>query len=462
MTNVVQGTDVESRIRDIMSQLKSGSVSVASEYRNEDAQTKRKVKRIDTLKKVSKKKSKVLTLTELALPFNPLTGKEDEEFNRNNKYRPIMSTESAMLVYKGMANESEDSKSAFLRGTGVSAENWDTSDISTINTTDRKIFKKHRYPVIFTLNVVKITIPTFTGRAFGKEYRVDVERDAMSGEIIGELPIVLKINKLMRDIANEEVNKLEKDVKDGVKVLNKDDLADARKKIYQGIVVGNDAPLNFALALEIPLDAQSSLSENVQLKDLTDAEIFSMLRLVKLNNKFKIALDNYIDGSYAPLDKYTNFWELDMVCTKDEDPLELGKNTSFEKPMVPIKDEEDFKYLNQSFINFMDEDQKLEKTFLASSFVTRFNSDLENNLLDACEGIINLDSEFVTAKVLQANKDIIPMIFGEAGDEKLVEAEIGLVPEGELNEEVAAVESKKMNLAAMISDDIVLDDEEEL
>lgn len=462
MTNVLEQTNVESKVRDLMSQLRAGSVSVASEYRNEDAQTKRKVKRIDPLKKAPKKKAKVLTITELAIPFNPVTGREDEEFNRNNKYRPIMSTETAMLTYKALSNENPDTKSAFLRGTGVSPEQWDTSAITEITDTDRKIFKKHRYPVVFTLNVVRIGIPTFTGRPFAKEYRVDVERDGMSGEIVGEMPLVLKINKLMRDIANEEVNKLEKDVKDGVKVLNKDDLADARKKIYQGIVVGNDAPLNYVLALELPLDAQSGISENTQLKDLTDAEIFSMLRLVKMNSKFKIALDNYIDGSYAPLDKYNNFWELDMICTKDEDPMELGKNTSFEKPMVALKDVEDFKFLNASFVNFMDEDQKLEQTFLASSFVTRFNKDLENNLLDACEGIINLDSEFVTTKVLQANKDIIPMIFGEEGDEKLIEAEIGLVPEGELNEKVAAEESKKMNLAAMVNDDIVLEDDEEL
>lgn len=452
-------SNITAKVDEIISVLRSGSVSVASEYRNEDAQVKRKVKRIDSLKKAPKKKSKVMVITELALPFNPLTGKEDEQFNRNNKYRPIMSTETAMLTYKKLANENTDTKSAFLNRTGLTE--WDTSDLDNINDVDRTIFNKHRYPVIFTLNVVDINIPTFTGRPFSRQYRLDVNRDATTGAIEGEMPLALKINKLMADMANEAVKELEQDVKDGKLKYTKDDLADAKRKIYKDVVVSSDRPMNFVLALEIPLNAQSQISNETQLKDLTDAEIFSMLRLVKMSSKFQVALNNYIDGSYAPLDVFNNFWELDMICTKDEDAMELGKNTNFEKAMVQMVNHPDFKDFNQSFVNFMDEDQKLEQTFLASSYVTNFNPDLENNLLDAVANIIDLESPRMTKRVLQANQDIISIIFGEEGDSKLVEAEVGMVPEGNLDEKESAKEMKAMSLSSIIeNDDLSLEDEE--
>lgn len=454
---------LNNRIDEILANLRAGSTSVTSEYRNEDAQVKTRVKRIATLKKQSKKKSKVLVVTELALPFNPLTGKEDEHYNRNCKYRPIMSTETAMLTYKKLADENPDTKQAFLNRTGLTEDQWDTSDVTTITDTDKKIFNKHRYPVIFTLNVVDINIPTFTGRPFARQYRVDVNRDMMTGAIEGEIPLPLRINKLMADMANEAVKELEADVKEGRKNLNKEDLKEAKKKIYKDVVVSSDRPMNFILALEVPLNHQSVIDAETQLADLTDADIFNMLRLVKQSEKFKIALDNYINGSYAPLDVYNNFWEFDMICPNNEDAMELGKNTNFEKAMVQLKTHKDFGKFNESFMNFMDADQNLEGTFLASSYVTNFNTDLENNLIDAVEGIIDLEDVRLTARVLQANQEIVSIIFGEDGDAKLVEAEVGMVPEGNLDEKESAEDMKKMNIANILdNDELSLDDDEDL
>lgn len=452
---------LNNKIDEILANLKTGATTVTSEYRNEDAQTKMKLKRIETLKKVSKKKSKVLIVTELALPFNPFTGKEDETYNRNNKYRPIMSTETAMLTYKKLANEIADTKAAFATRAGISVDEWDTTDLTTITALDKRVFNKHRYPVVFTLNVVGINIPTFTGLPFAKQYRIDVERDKESGEIIGEVPLALRIHKLMADMANEAVNKLNTLVKEGKLNYNKEDLKEAQKKEYKKIVVGEDRPLNFVLALELPLNNQSTFDDNIQLSDLTDEDLFKMLRLVKQTSSFQTALNNYLDGSYAVLDVYNNFWELDMLCPTSDDNMELGKDTKFEKPMLQIKQVPKFKNLNDSFVEFMDKDQRLESIFLASSYVSRFNEDLELNLIDAVEGLINLDDERLTARVLKANQDIIPVIFGSDGDAKLVEAEIGLVPEGELDEKVAAEDAKRMNITNILDNsDLSLEDDE--
>lgn len=452
---------LNTKIDEILANLRAGATTVTSEYRNEDAQTKMKLRRIDTLKKKSKKKSKILVVTELALPFNPFTGKEDEKYNRNNKYRPIMSTETAMLTYKQLANEIPETKEAFATRVGLQVDEWDTSDVTTITSVDRRVFNKHRYPVIFTLNVVDINIPTFTGLPFPKQYRVDVDRDKESGAIIGETPLPLKIHKLMADMANEAVNKLNNDVKSGVADMNQDDLKEARKKEYKKIVVSEDKPLNFVLALELPLNNQSTFDDSLQLSDLTDEDLFKMLRLVKQTSSFQAALDNYMNGSYTILDVYNNFWELDMLCPATDDNKELGKDTKFEKAMLALKSVEKYPNLNQSFVDFMDKDQKLESIFLASSYVSRFNADLEANLIDAVEGLIDLDDERLTARVLRANQDIIPVIFGSDGDAKLVEAEIGLVPEGELDEKVAAEDAKRMNITNLLdNDELSLEDDD--
>lgn len=85
MSNIVS---LESFLEDLKEIGEDGTSKY--QLRNENVQTKNRVARIPKLKKELKKKSKLIIPAELALPFNPLTGKEDEKYNPDKKFRPNM------------------------------------------------------------------------------------------------------------------------------------------------------------------------------------------------------------------------------------------------------------------------------------------------------------------------------------------------------------------------------------
>ena len=70
-------------LKAMMKKLEEAGCSGGSDFhlRSENIQKKVRVDRIPMLKNALKKKSKLLLTAELALPFNPETGKADETFN---------------------------------------------------------------------------------------------------------------------------------------------------------------------------------------------------------------------------------------------------------------------------------------------------------------------------------------------------------------------------------------------
>lgn len=447
-----------SKMDEILASIKSGGVDTLSVYRDESAQTKTKVKRIASLKKEPKKKSKLLFITDLAIPFNPATGKEDEVYNKINKCRPIMATETAMLMYKKLSAENEATKKAFMVRAGV--DNWDLSNINTITEEDKVIFNRYRYPMIFTLNACNVNIPSFTGNKFGRDYKVDVVRDKATGSLVGEMPVTLKLNKFLGDLVRVEVEELEAKLKSGELDLNDEDKKKAIGKLYNGVVVGSDRPVNYALALEIPLASTSMIKNDFQLSELENADIMDMLRLVRVSTGIREALGKYQDGSYMLLDKYSNFWEFDMLCSNDEDPKDLGRNTTYEKAMMGILEHKEFGAFNTSVTDFMNNNEQndLEKKFLMSAYVTPMTSELENNLLDAVSNIIKPTDVRLNEGVRQANADIIPLLWGEeVAMELLGEAEMGMAPEGGIDEEASMKMNRMMTANKEEEDDDAFD-----
>ena len=436
------------KINEIMQSIMAGGEDTVSVYRDESAQEKVKMKRIPKLKKEPKKKSKILIVTELAIPFNPATGKEDDKYNRISKCRPVMATETAMLLYKGLCAKNEEVKKAFMQRSGLTE--WDLSDLENITKDDRQVFNKFRYPVVYTLNTCKVNIPTVTRSKFGKDYKVDVKRDKNTGMIDGPMPPILQVNKFLGDLVRVEVEALEADIKSGKRVLNDEDKKKEISKLYKAVVVESDRPSNFVLALEIPLAADSTVKEDINFKELEDSDIFDFLCLVPMNSKFKDAIAKYQDGSYRLIDKYNNFWEIDMLCTADEDPKDLGRNTTFEKPMLAMKDLEDFDTFNDAFTKFMnnDKENQLEKKFLASSYIVPLTDQILGNILDAVSNIVPSDDPRLNEGVIKANSDIIPLIYGEEeGNKLLVSADIGLAPEGTIDEEASMKANREHTLS---------------
>lgn len=437
----------ESRIDDLLKQLKEGSRKVTSEFRDENAQTKSKAMRFPTVKKETKKRARILTLTEIAIPFDPFTGKETDEYNRNCKYRPIMSTESAILVHKQIANENEEVKEMYMTRAGL--EKWDTSDLTKVTADDRTVFNKYRQPVVFSVNVVDINIPAMTGQDRAKQYKINVVRNPITDQIEGELPLPLKVNKLLNDRAWTARQKFEEEVKAGTLKLSDKDLKEKRREFYADVVVSTDHPVNNSLCIELPLDNQLSLSG--KLGGLDKDEIMGMLKLHKYSHNYAKAVKLFLDGTNAKSDLCTNFYEMDMICSDDTDPGQIGLNTTFAKAdssdsIANHKDFEDFNAVLVELLDSKEYGEQLENIFQRSSYITEFTVDTEAVLIDALPTVVNLDDPRMTGKVIQQNQEIIERAFGMDGNEALLKAQMGMIPEGDLDESSAAKFGREASL----------------
>lgn len=447
-----------SNVQELLSSFASGELSGVSalKLRDENIQKKKGSKKFATLKREPKKKSKLLIITELAIPFNPFTGVEDETYNRDSKFRPTQSETTITLLVKRIAHENEEVKKIYMDRAGV--EKWDTSELEKITEVDKQVVARYRVPRKFTLPVCRVNIPSFTGNAYGKEYLMKVERDELTDEIIGEIPLPLQVNKLMNDMKYEEIAELEEQIANKEIVLNDKDKESKIKTIREKVIVSGDYPLNYVLAIEIPLDTKYKYKEDTFISEATKENFMSKVVLVKCTAEIESALDKYINGEYEALDLYTDFWEYDMSCSDDQDKKDLGRNTRYEKAMVTLKDHASFNTFNKAYIEFMDETKDLEKTFMNSVFVSKFNQSMENTFLDAVKSVIDIDSKYLTSKVISANSNIISMVFGEEGDDKLAEASIGMIAEGKLDEKESRKAGKEIDLMNVIGD---VDNEEE-
>ena len=115
-----------STVEQLLEELKSGSISVTSEFRDEKKQS-RNVQRISRLKNETKKQSRIAILTELALPFDPRDG-SDKVFNNSNKFRPELSCENAIRLYQALAKEVPATKEMLCRRSGMEPDEWVIDD----------------------------------------------------------------------------------------------------------------------------------------------------------------------------------------------------------------------------------------------------------------------------------------------------------------------------------------------
>lgn len=445
-----------SKVEQLLASLKDGSRKVTSEFRNENAQTKSRAMKFPTLKKETKKRSRVLPIVELAIPFNPFTGQEDGEFNRNNKYRPIMSVESAMKVHKKLANENEGVKETYKMRAGV--ESWDTTNLDEITDVDRTIFAKYRQPVVFSVTVVDINIPALTGQDRAKQYKIDVNRNPITDKIDGKMPTPLKVHKLLNDRAWVARQEFENEVKSGKIVLNEKDLKEKRREFYKDVVVSTDHPLNTSLCIELKLDNDLSLDE--KLAGLQSEDIMGMLKVHKYSHNYGKSVKLFLDGTNAKADKCLNFYEMDMICSDDTDGGQLGLNTSFNKADSEdsIIEHKDFEEFNKALVELLDSEtyaEQLENIFQRSIYVTEFTPEIEGLLIDSLPTVISLDDPRMTGNVIKQNQEIITRAFGGAGDEALLKSQMGIIPEGELDEEASAKAGREASLEEITKDDDV-------
>ena len=450
------------KFEDLLQELKEKGKDATSEFRlrNEDIQSKDRTARIPKIKKELKKKDKLVVPTELAIPFNPVTGEPDDTYNPANKFRPIMSTTALALMLKELANRNEATKNAFMRRAGV--EVWDTTNVSELTKEDMAIFKKYRVPVIYTLPVVNIDIPAMTG-TYGRDYTIDVERDPISNALKNpeDEPMVLKANRFFRDLAYEEVADYQKKIDDGIIKDTEKVQKDTKSKIFGRNPVSDDHPSNWLICLDLPLINTYALNTEagINYAGMTEDDIRGALGLIRLNKQLKESISKYQSGEWTKFDRYFDYWEIDMSCPAEGNtPAEIGQSTTYAAPVEELKSSEYFEKINDAMLKYLDNRQDVEKVFLASVRISPYNEQVERQLVSALSSAIDTENKWLTKEVIKRHADFLTIVLGEKADTLLLDCEMGSDnrADGVLDEEKSKAEYDLNKM--MMNEDVDLDE----
>lgn len=421
--------------------------------RNEEKQRKFQPKRFNHLKKEKRKKSKLCFVKEIAIPFNPKTGKEDDTYNTGSKWRPPYSVESVIKLVKSYAMESEEAKQALMQHAGISS--WDATDPDTVTDEDYRLFGSYLTARIFSIPAVHVTIPSMCNNAYGRDYTVDVKVDPVTGQYIGEVPLILQAHKFFIEMAYEELADYNDKLSSGVFKHDEKQQKEYRQGIFSKVPISDLAPINFIQAFEIPLNQKFELNDDKCLVTSDKAFIDKQTVLVRMNRTISDVLDKFCGGDYSAVDKYPEYFVVDMSCPNDtESPTELGKRTSYERELNTLKDMEGYDNFRAATVDYLDNFKDLEETVFRSSFVSRYDSSVDTQLLTACNSLIDLKNPFLTQKVIESNKDFLMLALGEKFDELQLEVECGISDKAEGNLDSAAAKqvAKTFDIASQLDD----------
>lgn len=421
--------------------------------RNEEKQRKFQPKRFNHLKKEKRKKSKLCFVKEIAIPFNPKTGKEDDTYNTGSKWRPPYSVESVIKLVKSYAMESEEAKQALMQHAGISS--WDVTDPDTVTDEDYRLFSSYLTARIFSIPAVHVTIPSMCNNAYGRDYTVDVKVDPVTGQYIGEVPLILQAHKFFIEMAYEELADYNDKLSSGVFKHDEKQQKEYRQGIFSKVPISDLAPINFIQAFEIPLNQKFELNDDKCLVTSDKAFIDKQTVLVRMNRTISDVLDKFCGGDYSAVDKYPEYFVVDMSCPNDtESPTELGKRTSYERELNTLKDMEGYDNFRAATVDYLDNFKDLEETVFRSSFVSRYDSSVDTQLLTACNSLIDLKNPFLTQKVIESNKDFLMLALGEKFDELQLEVECGISDKAEGNLDSAAAKqvAKTFDIASQLDD----------
>lgn len=421
--------------------------------RNEEKQRKFQPKRFNHLKKEKRKKSKLCFVKEIAIPFNPKTGKEDDTYNTGSKWRPPYSVESVIKLVKSYAMENEEAKQALMQHAGISS--WDVTDPDTVTDEDYRLFGSYLTARIFSIPAVHVTIPSMCNNAYGRDYTVDVKVDPVTGQYIGEVPLILQAHKFFIEMAYEELADYNDKLNSGIFKHDEKQQKEYRQGIFSKVPISDLAPINFIQAFEIPLNQKFELNDDKCLVTSDKAFVDKQTVLVRMNRTISDVLDKFCGGDYSAVDKYPEYFVVDMSCPNDtESPTELGKRTSYERELNILKDMEGYDNFRAATVDYLDNFEDLEETVFRSSFVSRYDSSVDTQLLTACNSLIDLKNPFLTQKVIESNKDFLMLALGEKFDELQLEVECGISDKAEGNLDSAAAKqvAKTFDIASQLDD----------
>ena len=427
--------------------------SSALHLRSESIQRKQTAYRLNMLKKDVKKKSKLLVVCDLAIPFNPETGLADDEYNPDNKYRPPFSATTVALALKAMSQTNDDLKQTLMSRAGM--QEWDNSNVEELTEEDWKIFRRYRVPRIFTIPVVNINIPAITKTSFGRDYAINLQRDPLTGDVIGELPIALQVNKLFRDMCYEEVSEYNSKIESGELKHDDKQQKEYKSKIYGKVPVSDDHPSNWVELIEIPLNSKFEISGDIKLEGLTPDDLKKSHHVLsKYSKNLRDAVLQFQDGDLEAFDVYFDFYEIDMNCPNEGDTatnegkMQIGLSTKFQKAIYELQRNDNCAKICQTVRDFLDDNAEIENIVYRTTRITPYNDTLEQQIVAALPTVLSLDNKYCTTNVIKANSEIISLAFGDEGMTLIeeVEADVSDKAAGNLDEKESKVVAKEYDL----------------
>ncbi len=419
--------------------LQEGKKPGVSQYqmRDENAQTISR-KTIRKLKRDIGKRARLCIFKEIAIPWNPVTGREDDTYNQSSKFRPTTSVTSTIRLVKQIAEKYPDGKAALAKYAGLKPEEWDTSDPDVVTENDKAVVAPHIFPRIFTLQAAKIDIPAMTG-AYGREYKVKVETDPTTGDYVGEVPLIIKVNQFLRAMAFEEMQEYNKRIEGGEINPTEKEKKDAIKNIFSRVVVQEPRPSNHVMGVEIPLGASCDFKEETvkELKRMNPEAIRKALFVTKYSKKqgsgIQEVVAEYMQGTLQKYDKHPDYFEVDMKCPMEvDDPNNkgaVGLATTYSRPeylvgsdVAAVMDSDnapkpDSSAFDKALQEYLEGDEDVERTILNSVKIGTYNEDVERQLLMALPTVVDLSSKYLTDSVIRNHRDLLIAAFGEEGQE---------------------------------------------
>lgn len=141
----------------------------------------------------------------ISIPFNPLTGDMDENYNSRKRYRPFVRPDEFLMQIKALCHEDEVLKKRYMDYAGYTGS-WDTKPTEEFTDTDRTILFIYRRPMTATHPAVTINSQSITGEKFGGKFLLNTKQDPLTGEFIGEISDLHKLGLLANALQRIEIN----------------------------------------------------------------------------------------------------------------------------------------------------------------------------------------------------------------------------------------------------------------
>lgn len=239
-------------IKEMFAKYSSGEVAAHSELgtRDESKQTRNFGTRISKMKTVTGINARALAMKDLVIPFNPFTGKADENYNKKTPFRPILLVSQTIEGLKQAMADNQEMKEFWEKELGITF----TDGPATME--EYNAFKTHKYifPRVMSYYTVAVNFAGLRGFPdFKVKYTVDPTQLNEEGTYNADTApawhkAAVFFNSILKREADEVVKTLEE------KGANKDSIRDQRMAVYSKAPVGFVKPTNVIPFLFYPLD----------------------------------------------------------------------------------------------------------------------------------------------------------------------------------------------------------------